>query len=151
MRAERRCSGRDIPATSRKFPRSELCSRKTRHYRPEPVPGWRNPSKRARQHQFLSPFRSFDLRLQKQILLSDGVSFSLIAEGFNMFNTTNIRGASNDNYAGRNFSIGPYQAAQNGQPAQAVQENFYSAVTTAGGFFGSGGPRAFRFAVRFAF
>jgi hypothetical protein len=100
---------------------------------------------------FFSPFRSFDLRLQKQILFRDGVSFSLIAEGFNMFNTTNIRGTSNDNYAGRNFSIGPYQAAQNGQPAQTVQENFYSAVTTAGGFFGSGGPRAFQFALRFAF
>ena len=68
-----------------------------------------------------------------------------------MFNTTNIRGTSNDNYAGRNLSIGPYAAAQDGTPAQTVQENFYSAVTTAGGFFGSGGPRAFQFAVRFAF
>jgi hypothetical protein len=62
-----------------------------------------------------------------------------------------IRGTSNDNYAGRSFSIGPYQAAQEGQPAQTIQQNFYSAVTTAGGFFGSGGPRAFQFAVRFAF
>jgi hypothetical protein len=79
------------------------------------------------------------------------MSLSLIAEGFNMFNETNIRGTTNNNYAGRNFSIGPYQAAQQGQPAQTVQANFYSPVTTAGGFFGSGGPRAFQFAARLAF
>jgi hypothetical protein len=68
-----------------------------------------------------------------------------------MFNETNIRGSSNTNHAGRNNSISAYQAAQNGQPAQTVQANFYSAVTTAGGFFGSGGPRAFQFAARIAF
>ena len=100
---------------------------------------------------FFSPFSSLDMRLQKQIVLKDGASFSFIAEGFNLFNETNIRGTSNNNYAGRNFSISPYQAAQDGEPAQTVQQNFYSAVTTAGGFFGSGGPRAFQFAVRFAF
>ena len=62
-----------------------------------------------------------------------------------------IRGTSNNNYPGRIISIGPYQPAQNGQPAQTVQTNFYSAVTTAGGFFGSGGPRAFQLAARLTF
>jgi hypothetical protein len=100
---------------------------------------------------FFSPFRSFDMRLQKQILFKDGASFSFVGEVFNLTNTTNIRGTSNDNYAGRNLSISPYQAAQDGEPAQTVQQNFYSPVTTAGGFFGSGGPRAFQFAIRFAF
>jgi hypothetical protein len=80
--------------------------------------------------------------------LGERASLSLIGEGFNLFNETNIRGSSNANYAGRNNSISPYQAAQNGQPAQTVQTNFYSAVSTAGGFFGSGGPRAFQFAAR---
>ncbi len=79
------------------------------------------------------------------------MALSLIGEGFNMFNETNIRGSNNANYAGRNIAISPYQPAQNGQPEQKVQENFYSSVSTAGGFFGSGGPRAFQFAARIDF
>ena len=100
---------------------------------------------------FSSPFSSLDIRLRKNFKLGDRAQFSLAGEVFNLFNETNIRGSSNANYAGRNISIGPYQTAQNGQPAQAVQQNFYSPVTTAGGFFGSGGPRAFQFAARFEF
>jgi hypothetical protein len=100
---------------------------------------------------YYSPFSSLDLRLKKDIRLGEHASLSLIGEGFNMFNETNIRGSSNANYAGRSISISPYQAAQNGQPAQTVQTNFYSPVTTAGGFFGSGGPRAFQFAARIEF
>jgi hypothetical protein len=100
---------------------------------------------------FFSPFSALDFRLQKQFLLKEGIAFSLIGEAFNIFNETNIRGTSNNNYTGRSISIGPFQPAQNGQPAQTVQANFYSAVTTAGGFFGSGGPRAFQLAARLAF
>ncbi len=100
---------------------------------------------------FASPFSSLDMRLRKDIGLGDRVTLSLIGEGFNMLNQTNIRGTTNTNFAGRNISIGPYQPAQNGQPAQTVQSNFYSAVSTAGGFFGSGGPRAFQFATRIEF
>jgi hypothetical protein len=100
---------------------------------------------------FYSPFSSLDLRLKKDFRLGERASVSLIGEGFNMFNETNIRGSSNANYAGRNNSISPYQAAQDGQPAQTVQANFYSPVSTAGGFFGSGGPRAFQFAARIEF
>ncbi len=100
---------------------------------------------------FFSPFSSLDTRLKKDFHLVAQTKFSLIGEAFNIFNQTNIRGTSNANYAGRNISIGPYQAAQNGQPAQTVQGNFYSPVSTAGGFFGSGGPRAFQFAARLEF
>ncbi len=100
---------------------------------------------------FFSPFSSLDLRLKKEVRLGSRANLSLIGEGFNLFNQTNIRGSSNANFSGRNISIGPYQPAQNGQPAQAVQSNFYSAVSTAGGFFGSGGPRAFQFAARIDF
>jgi len=94
---------------------------------------------------FASPFSSLDLRLRKEIGLGDRATLSLMAEGFNMLNQTNIRGASKTNFSGRNISIGPYQ------PAQTVQANFYSPVSTAGGFFGSGGPRAFQFATRIEF
>ena len=100
---------------------------------------------------FSSPFSSLDLRLKKDFQWRERLTLSLMGEGFNLFNETNIRGSSNANYAGRNSSIGPYQAAENGQPAQTVQANFYSPVSTAGGFFGSGGPRAFQFAARVSF
>jgi hypothetical protein len=100
---------------------------------------------------FFSPFSSLDLRLKKDIHFGDRSMLSLIGEGFNIFNEVNIRGSSKADYAGRNISIGPYQPASNGQPAQAIQENFYSPVSTAGGFFGSGGPRAFQFAARLEF
>ncbi len=103
---------------------------------------------------FYSPFSSLDLRLKKDIDLGEHVKLSLVGESFNIFNETNIRGSNTANFAGRNISISPYVPAQPGPPpvpAQAVQENFYSPVSTAGGFFGSGGPRAFQFAARIDF
>jgi hypothetical protein len=78
--------------------------------------------------------------MQKQFKFKEGIALNLIGEAFNIFNQTNIRGTSNKSYSGRSISIGPFQPAQNGQPAQTVKSHFYSAVTTAGGFFGSGGP-----------
>ena len=95
---------------------------------------------------FFSPFSSLDMRLRKDIRLGERAKLSLSGEAFNIFNETNIRGSSNADYAGRNISIGPVS----GPPPQ-VQQNFYSPVSTAGGFFGSGGPRAFQFAARLAF
>jgi hypothetical protein len=100
---------------------------------------------------FSSPFSSLDFRLKKDFGVKERARLSLIGEAFNLFNETNIRGSSNANYSGRNISIGPYRPAQNGQPPQTVQANFYSPVSTAGGFFGSGGPRAFQLAARFDF
>ena len=100
---------------------------------------------------FSSPFSSLDFRLKKDFRVTERAKVSLMGEAFNILNQTNIRGTSNANYSGRNIAIGPYQPAQNGQPAQTVQENFFSPVSTAGGFFGSGGPRAFQFATRLEF
>lgn len=88
---------------------------------------------------FFSPFSSLDLRLKKDIPIRERMTLSMVGEGFNLFNETNIRGSNNANYSGRNIAIGSNVAP------------FYSAVSTAGGFFGSGGPRAFQFAARLAF
>jgi hypothetical protein len=106
---------------------------------------------------FASPFSSFDLRLRKNVRLGEHVTVSLMGEGFNLFNETNIRGFANTNFSGRNISIGPYVPEQDNPPpqpptpAQTVQANFYKPFSTAGGFFGSGGARAFQFAARIEF
>lgn len=94
---------------------------------------------------FSSPFSSFDLRLLKKFALGEHASLNLIGEGFNLANQVNIRGSNTANFAGRNISIGPYQASA------PVQTNFFTPVSVAGGFFGSGGPRAFQFAARLEF
>ncbi len=94
---------------------------------------------------FFSPFSSLDLRLKKEFHVADKVTVSLMGEGFNMFNEVNVRGTSKANFAGRNISISPVTS---GAPVQA---DFYKPATIAGGFFGSGGPRAFQFATRLEF
>ena len=94
---------------------------------------------------FFSPFSSLDLRLRKDIHIREHATFSLLGEGFNLFNQVNVRGNNNANFAGRNISISPLTESS------SVQTNFYQAVTTAGGFFGSGGPRTFQFAARLEF
>jgi hypothetical protein len=85
---------------------------------------------------FFSPFSSLDFRLSKDIRLRERVHLSLIGEAFNIFNFTNVRGASKNSYSGRTTAVGP---------------DFYSGQSVAGGFFGSGGPRAFQFAARLDF
>jgi hypothetical protein len=94
---------------------------------------------------FFSPFSSFDMRLRKDIRFHDALQLSLIGESFNLFNQVNVRGSDNANFSGRNISISPYTAAA------PVQTTFFRPVSVAGGFFGSGGPRAFQFAVRLDF
>jgi len=85
---------------------------------------------------FFSPFSSLDFRLTKDIRLGERMHLSLIGEAFNIFNFTNVRGFSKNSYSGRDITIGP---------------DFYHAESVAGGFFGSGGPRAFQFAARLDF
>ena len=94
---------------------------------------------------FFSPFSSLDLRLKKDFRFADRMTLSLMGEGFNMFNQVNVRGTNKENFAGRNISISPVTSSA------PVQTNFYQADTIAGGFFGSGGPRAFQFATRLEF
>jgi Carboxypeptidase regulatory-like domain/TonB dependent receptor len=95
---------------------------------------------------FGSPFNSMDLRLTKDFAFAERYHLQLIAESFNLFNSVNIRGFTNTSYSGRNISLFP----QGTNPGN-IDSSFYQPVSTAGGFFGSGGPRAFQFAIRFTF
>jgi hypothetical protein len=87
--------------------------------------------------KFGDSFQSFDLRLTKSFRLNERLSVQAIAEAFNLFNVTNIRGVNNTNFSGFQNAVGP----SFGTPLQ----------TAAAGGFGAGGPRAFQFAARVQF
>ena len=87
--------------------------------------------------RFNDSFSSLDLRLSKTFTFGERFRLEPLVEVFNAFNTTNILGVSNTNYSGFGNVLG---TSSFGQP-----------VTTAGGVFGSGGPRAFQFGARFSF
>jgi hypothetical protein len=95
---------------------------------------------------FGDPFNSLDLRLIKRLEITERQNLKFIAEVFNVFNITNIRGFFNTNYSGFNNVISTVDPAKPG-----VLSPVGKPISTAGGFFGSGGPRAFQFAVRYAF
>jgi hypothetical protein len=73
-----------------------------------------------------------------------------IVEVFNLFNVTNILGASVKNYSGY-ANVLVRDAAEPIDPGYLRSSSFGEAINTAGGVFGSGGPRAFQFAVRTTF
>jgi outer membrane receptor protein involved in Fe transport len=87
--------------------------------------------------KFNDNFSSLDLRLAKVFTFQERFRFEPIIEVFNLFNTINILGVSNTNYSGFGNVLGT--------------TNFGRPLTTAGGVFGSGGPRAFQIAGRFTF
>ena len=73
-----------------------------------------------------------------------------IAEVFNLFNVTNILGVSVRNYSG--FSNVLVRDSENqADPGYLRSSAFGQAVNTAGGVFGSGGPRALQLAARVTF
>ena len=87
--------------------------------------------------KFGDDFNSFDMRITRTFHFTEPHALQVIAEAFNLFNVTNIRGTTNRNYSGFNNQI---DSAGFNQP-----------IDTAGKFFGSGGPRAFQFALRYTF
>jgi hypothetical protein len=86
--------------------------------------------------KFGDSFQSFDLRLTKGIRLSERLNVQAIVEAFNLFNVTNIRGVNNVNFSGFQNALGP---------------GFGTPLQTAGGVFGTGGPRSFQLAARVQF
>lgn len=100
--------------------------------------------------RFSDSFNSFDLRVSKVFKFGERVRIQPIAEVFNLFNVTNVLGFSNVNYSG--FSNVLVRDSNNPtDPGFLRSSSFGRPVTTAGGVFGAGGPRAFQFAARVTF
>jgi hypothetical protein len=100
--------------------------------------------------RFNDSFSSLDLRLSKQFQLNDRVSIEAIGEVFNLFNVTNVLGVSNVNYSGFG-NVLVRDSNDQSNPGFLRSSSFGQPVTTAGGVFGSGGPRAFQLAARILF
>ena len=100
--------------------------------------------------RFNDNFNSLDLRVARTFKIGEQLTIEPIAEVFNLFNVTNVLGVSNTNYSGFSNVL----VRDNNDPSTAGflrSSSFGQPVTTAGGVFGSGGPRAFQFAVRVSF
>jgi len=99
---------------------------------------------------FGDTLNSFDARVTKSWSIGDRGRIDGIVEVFNLFNVTNVLGVSTSNYSG--FSnVLVRDSEQPGDPGFLTSSSFGRAVTTAGGVFGTGGPRAFQLAIRASF
>jgi hypothetical protein len=100
--------------------------------------------------RFNDAFSSLDLRVSRPFTLGARARVEPMVEVFNLFNTTNILGTTNVNYSG--FSnVLVRDSEERGTPGYLRSSRFGQPVTTAGGVFGSGGPRAVQLAVRATF
>ena len=100
--------------------------------------------------RFTDRFTSLDLRVSRPFSVGGRVRVEPMVEVFNLFNATNILGVSNVNYSG--FSnVLVRDAEEPGTPGYLRSSQFGRPVTTAGGVFGSGGPRAMQVAARVTF
>ena len=100
--------------------------------------------------RFNDNFNSFDLRVSKVFRFGEQLKIEPLVEVFNLFNVTNVLGFSKSNYSGFSNVL----ARDSNDPTTAGflrSSSFGRPVTTAGGVFGSGGPRAFQFAARVTF
>jgi hypothetical protein len=78
------------------------------------------------------------------------VEIEPLGEVFNLFNITNVLGFSKSNYSG--FSnVLVRDSNDSSTPGFLRSSSFGQSVSTAGGVFGSGGPRAFQFGARVTF
>jgi hypothetical protein len=97
--------------------------------------------------RFSDSFRSLDLRLSRAFALGGGVSLEALVEVFNLFNVTNVLGVSTRNYSGYS-NVLARDSQDPTSPGYLTSSSFGQPVTTAGGVFGSGGPRAFQLGLR---
>ena len=100
--------------------------------------------------RFNDSFSSLDLRVSRPFAIGTTMRVEPMLEVFNLFDTTNILGLTNVNYSGYSNVL----VRDSDDPASAGylrSSSFGKPVTTAGGVFGSGGPRAMQLAVRVTF
>ena len=95
--------------------------------------------------RFNDTFDSFDMRLAKTFKLSERFRLMAFGEAFNLFNKTNVLGVDNADYSGYFNVLVPDGNNPN------YSSKFGTPVSTAGGVFGSGGPRAFQLGAKFTF
>jgi hypothetical protein len=100
--------------------------------------------------RFNDGFSALDLRISRPFRLGPRVRVEPMLELFNVFNVTNVLGTTNVNYSG--FSnVLVRDADDPTAPGYLTSSGFGRAVTTSGGVFGSGGPRALQLAARVSF
>jgi hypothetical protein len=99
--------------------------------------------------RFNDAFSSVDVRLSKRLRLGRA-NVDVLAEVFNLLNTTNILGTGTVNYSG--FSnVLVRDSDDPSDPGYVKSSSFGKPVSTAGGVFGSGGPRALQLGARVSF
>jgi hypothetical protein len=100
--------------------------------------------------RFNDAFSSLDLRVSRTFAIGTKVRVEPMIEVFNLFNTTNILGLSVVNYSG--FSNVLVRDSETpGTPGFLTSSRFGQPISTAGGVFGTGGPRAMQLAARGTF
>jgi hypothetical protein len=99
--------------------------------------------------RFSDTFNSFDLRVSRPVSFGQ-VRIEPMIEVFNLFNVTNVLGTTTRNYPGYS-NVLVRDSDDPSAPGYLTSSRFGRPVTTAGGVFGSGGPRAFQIALRATF
>jgi hypothetical protein len=99
--------------------------------------------------RFGDTFNSVDLRVSRPFGWRQ-VRITPMLEVFNVFNVTNVLGVNVKNYSGY-ANVLVRDSGDPSSPGYLESSAFGQALTTAGGVFGAGGPRAFQVAVRATF
>lgn len=99
--------------------------------------------------RFNDTFSSVDVRISRPFALPRARVEPML-EIFNLFDTTNILGTSTVNYSGF-ANVLVRDSNDTSSPGYLYSSQFGRPVSTAGGVFGSGGPRAAQLGVRVSF
>jgi hypothetical protein len=99
---------------------------------------------------FNDSFSAVDIRVSRRFAINQRIRIEPMAELFNVLNTTNILGTSNLNYSGYANAL-VRDSNDPSSPGYLRSSSFGQPVMTAGGVFGSGGPRALQLSARVTF